>query len=265
MSRSIQVSLTTNTLHRLLQPVAPLAHRDGDLPAINAVHVERIGDYLTATATDRFRVGVQRVRVEEMPAGEFACLIRLEQVRSILALFKATRRGRPEVTVDLHLEDGRLVVEQHVPGDEFSEMRAAFPTFGATYEPRGHGAGYPDLHGLITRTIAAKTDDAPNHWGISLSLLAGFAQAVKRNGNGYDEALWMHRPKGAKLGPLLLAVGDDFVGMIMPRRLHGETSWGEALETVEGWARFLTDKTTTPSREPSTVEEQGEQLDGAAL
>ena len=74
------------SLRELLEGAITHAHKDKDLPALNAVMLEAEGGYLTARATDRYRLIVGKIEVME---GELSpSLISLSDIKRIVALAK---------------------------------------------------------------------------------------------------------------------------------------------------------------------------------
>jgi len=78
-----------DSLRELLEGAITHAHKDKDLPALNAVMLEGEGGYLTARATDRYRLIVGKIEVIE---GEISpSLVSLSDIKRIVALSKETK------------------------------------------------------------------------------------------------------------------------------------------------------------------------------
>ena len=74
------------SLRELLEGAITHTHKDKDLPALNAVMLEGEGGYLTARATDRYRLIVGKIEVVE---GELSpSLVSLSDIKRIVALSK---------------------------------------------------------------------------------------------------------------------------------------------------------------------------------
>jgi DNA polymerase III sliding clamp (beta) subunit (PCNA family) len=83
---SYALEVEGDSLRELLEGAITHAHKDKDLPALNAVMLEGEGGYLTARATDRYRLIVGKIEVIE---GELtASLISLSDIKRIVALAK---------------------------------------------------------------------------------------------------------------------------------------------------------------------------------
>lgn len=83
---SYALEVEGESLRELLEGAITHAHKDKDLPALNAVMLEGEGGYLTARATDRYRLIVGKIEVME---GELtASLVSLSDIKRIVALAK---------------------------------------------------------------------------------------------------------------------------------------------------------------------------------
>ena len=98
--------ITARTLKSLVDPVLPLAGRDDMMPVLTAVQVCVDGEWLTATATDRFVMGHKRIK-GDWPKG-WEALIPVTVLRTILRTYKPQRGDDPELT--LGIADGSLTV-----------------------------------------------------------------------------------------------------------------------------------------------------------
>ena len=83
---SYALEVEGESLRELLEGAITHAHKDKDLLALNAVMLEGEGGYLTARATDRYRLIVGKIEVIE---GEMSpSLISLSDIKRIVALSK---------------------------------------------------------------------------------------------------------------------------------------------------------------------------------
>jgi len=83
---SYALEVEGESLRELLEGAITHAHKDKDLLALNAVMLEGEGGYLTARATDRYRLIVGKIEVRE---GELtASLVSLTDIKRIVALAK---------------------------------------------------------------------------------------------------------------------------------------------------------------------------------
>jgi hypothetical protein len=83
---SYALEVEGESVRELLEGAITHAHKDKDLLALNAVMLEGEGGYLTARATDRYRLIVGKIEVIE---GELSpSLVSLTDIKRIVALFK---------------------------------------------------------------------------------------------------------------------------------------------------------------------------------
>ena len=83
---SYALEVEGESLRELLEGAITHAHKDKDLLALNAVMLEAEGGYLTARATDRYRLIVGKIEVIE---GELSpSLVSLSDIKRIVALSK---------------------------------------------------------------------------------------------------------------------------------------------------------------------------------
>lgn len=86
---SYALEVEGESVRELLEGAITHAHKDKDLPALNAVMLEGEGGYLTARATDRYRLIVGKIEVIE---GELSpSLVSLSDIKRILALAKEAK------------------------------------------------------------------------------------------------------------------------------------------------------------------------------
>lgn len=86
---SYALEVEGESLRELLEGALTHAHKDKDLLALNAVMLEAEGGYLTARATDRYRLIVGKIEVIE---GELSpSLVSLSDIKRIVALSKDYR------------------------------------------------------------------------------------------------------------------------------------------------------------------------------
>lgn len=86
---SYALEVEGESVRELLEGAITHAHKDKDLPALNAVMLEGEGGYLTARATDRYRLIVGKIEVIE---GELSpSLVSLSDIKRIVALSKEAK------------------------------------------------------------------------------------------------------------------------------------------------------------------------------
>lgn len=200
------VTILASDLARILSEASQFAHRGTDLPMINCVRLEADGGRLTAVATDRFRLGASSA---ELAGGKprWQIMVPLSQVKLLGGAAKlAGRLARVEL--------------YYISGDN-GELRLDFDTL--SMKVIGMGGHFPKW-----RDIVASASETPDSFGgyfaVNPQYMATFGK-VKRNGGGHMRV----RVRSASK-VILVLIGDDFVGAIMPVR----DQMGEA---VPQWAK----------------------------
>jgi hypothetical protein len=208
------VTMKASQFRALVAPVIPLADQSAwGLPILNAVSIEAHGDYLIATATDRYRLGVQRIKMAEAVPG-FAALVSIRVLRSVLSIFKATRKSDPMLSITS--SEGVLAVKSIGGlGIDYGFMS------GSMTWPLVDGQ-YPKVRSILTEAVA-KEDSAPLL--LNPSFLADFA-AAQTNG----EPIVM---RGTAGHAVFVQVGADFIGAIM------QVTKSEAPKVDADWTTFL--------------------------
>ena len=214
------VTMKASQFRALVAPVIPLADQSPDyIPILNAVSIEAHGDYLIATATDRYRLGVQRVKMAEAVPG-FAALVSIRVLKSILSIFKATRKSDPMLSITS--SEGVLAVK-------------SIGGLGIDYGFMSGSMTWPLVDGEYPKTIsiladaAAKEDTAPLL--LNPSFLADFGAAQK-----HGEPMVM---RGTAGHAVFVQIGADFVGAIMQVRSS------EAPKLDADWTTFLAPSKTS--------------------
>lgn len=214
-------TLTVDELHALLKPVIPLAASDDMPPVIAAVHIKAHGDYLTAAATDRFRAGIQRIRPADGVSDDFEALVNINDAKRLLAIHKPVR-GKDSLPVTLSVDDGVLWSE--------STGGFGFDLGSARLGMRLVLGKFPNLASLFTAPIDSVDD--PGDLLLDIALLSGFKAAAEVN-RGDDRAPGLIMRKAGPNKPVMIHAGEDFVGLIMQRKLDGKS--GCPADWVDSW------------------------------
>ncbi len=192
------VQLMTNELVRILKEAALFAHAGREIPVINAVHVEARGRELVAVATDRFTLGASKTELDE--PGEFFAALSLRQVKTITQLAGAGRQCFSSVSIDA---DDKTVRVAFSSGETL--------TLPAEVERGAHTAWLKLLESVPDCEPSKAMDVNPQ-------LVAKFARLQGSRAS----RMRMHFFGHAK--PIRVAVGDSFVGLVMPVRMPDEVS-----------------------------------------
>ena len=130
---SYALEVEGDSLRELLEGAITHAYKDKDLPALNAVMLEGEGGYLTARATDRYRLIVGKIEVIE---GELSpSLISLSDIKRIVALSKDYKlSGR----VSLNRIGDLLTVSVNGNSITLTIVEANYPPFNDIFD-KGEG------------------------------------------------------------------------------------------------------------------------------
>lgn len=196
------LAITAADLANLVRPVLPFAGTSDDLPVLTGVDIHVRDGYLVAMSTDRYRLACKRLRTN---VEAFDALISARDLRSILSLFKATRRGNPAMT--LTVDGTKLTVANHgtLPVDAlFSDAMLTFNLLDGKF---------PDLSVLFTKALERPRAET-SHVGLNAHLLAAWRlSADDRRGEMFVQI-------GASNEAIIVSIGEDFVGMQMPLQIR---------------------------------------------
>lgn len=229
-----ELTISIRDLKRLVEPVIPFASTDVQLPVLNCIRVESRGTHLIALATDRFRLGFQRVAAPEGGTWpEWSATIPLATLRSLFQTYKAQRFSEPVITLRL---DGDAL---SVHGDQaLVDLLDASVTY-----PLSDGQ-FPNVRSIIRKAIAVGDDEsAGSTCGVNQKLLADFARASK--------APALHMRVNGTREPILFADGEDFIGILMPRRALGGADDAGSFPAFDSWADLLSDEAKAPKAKRS--------------
>ena len=121
---SYALEVEGESLRELLEGAITHTHKDKDLPALNAVMLEGEGGYLTARATDRYRLIVGKIEVME---GELtASLVSLTDIKRIVALAK---EGKISNKVTFNRIGDLLTVSAGGNSLTLTIVEASYPSF----------------------------------------------------------------------------------------------------------------------------------------
>lgn len=225
------LTIDARTLRDLLTPVMPLAGKDDMLPVLCCVLLETEGNTVTAAATDRFRLGVCRAELAaDAEQGPFKALVKVGDLKRVLALFKVGRFDAPVLTFTLDAD--RLTVTSE---GAFDGMLGGSLTFFA------ETGEFPKLTKIILEALTAE-GERPAEFAVNGAFLADFKHAV-RDGHPLQVRAGVDLKK-----PIAILCGDHFAGVIMPRALISDSGSKPAHEQ---WIDWLTPKPEPkPARKP---------------
>lgn len=222
------ITLTATQLRDLITPVIPHASKDQTYPSLCAVRIRTAGQYVTAIATDRYRLGFQRIRL----AGEgellsaFDAAVSVAVLKRIMAMFRPTRWHNPVLELDADADRLRVsltdtMTEQTAGTGDVDGLAGATLTFALHND-----IPYPPLDRLVRAALEGKPDEVAATAVLNPQFLADF-----RIGQPRYVPLQL-TPTGGPAKSWLIRVGDDFIGMLMPVRIgdyaavqQDTTSW----------------------------------------
>ena len=203
----MKLTLKAHALHTVMSDAIVFAGTDATIPAINGIRLETVQRGaivdVIAVATDRFTLGVSRAdgSGDILPGFNLAA----SDAKNIVRIAKTVARMQSYRTVDVETDDyTQNVVFTFSSGEsvtvrksdhEFPHWRQLFPTDDAGMADDVSGVGY-------TPEYLAKF---------------GKVAASKRNPMRFF-------PRVSKPGAVM--IGDDFMGIIMPVRIPGDTDRG---------------------------------------
>lgn len=187
------VEITAKQFAQLVRPLVPLAGKDDMLPILNAIQFETQDDYLVGLCTDRFRLGIHRVKLERTPSPA-SFLLSLATVAHILAMFKPSRYADP--LLKFTVESDRLRVETVGGMDFIMDASVTFPVMTDDF---------PRVRKVLLDQLAADSQPTTD-LGVNAAYLADFRHAITD-----ATPLSMHLVAADK--PIIFTAGGDFIGM----------------------------------------------------
>lgn len=229
------ITLTATQLRDLVTPVIPHASKDQTLPVLTALRIRSAGKYVTAIATDRYRIGFQRIEPTQAPAAGFDAAVPVPVLKRVMAMFRPTRWHNPvlELAVDaerlrVSLTDTMTDQQQTSGTGDVDGLAGASLTFTLRTD-----FPYPNIDRLIREALEGVPDEAAMAAVFNPEFLADFRLGQPR-----------HEPMritatGGPARPWLIRIGDDFIGLLVPVRFTSDqgapgdtTSWLPLLEAA---------------------------------
>lgn len=203
----MKLTLKAHALHTVMSDAIVFAGTDATIPALNGIRIETVarGDSvdLIAVATDRFTLGVSRADAsgDILPGFNLTA----SDAKNLVRIAKTLTRMQSYRTVDVETDDyTQNVVFTFSSGEsvtvrkaehEFPRWRQPFPADDAGMADDVSGIGYtPEYLAKFGKVAASKRNP-----------MRFFPRAMK---------------------PGVVMIGDDFMGIIMPVRIPGDTNRG---------------------------------------
>jgi DNA polymerase III sliding clamp (beta) subunit (PCNA family) len=214
------LTINIRDFKHLTESVMPFASDDVMLPVLNCVRVESRGSHLMAMSTDRFRLACKRLAAPEGTTWpEWSATIPLATLRSLFQTYKAKRFAEPVITLKV---DGEVLA---VHGDDalvdLLDASVSYPLSDGTF---------PKVGQLFREAIQSGAGGSE----------AGFNPAFLADFSKVGPALAVRFTAGDKK-PVLFADGEDFIALLMPRRLVTSDNEGQ-FPSLDSWGGLLADE-----------------------
>lgn len=216
------VILTARDLDALTASVIPHAETDRTFPLLGSVLIRSAGDYVTAIATDRYRIALKRLVPAERPDNGFRAVVPVAALKQIKTIFRARRDHDPALRLVVDEDSLVVTVIDGLTGADFGAATGAYLRFALTV------GEYPKIDKLVRKALDAKVPDEAFQMTVNPTFLASFKA-------GQPSAEPMQVTPTGENQPWLIRVGDDFIGLLVPVRFGG----GETANTPESWDVLL--------------------------
>ena len=208
---------TLREFTHLLREVAPHLGTDDTLPMLCGIHLESDGRYLYAAATDRYTIAVARRPLADDGTPEpWTAFLTTADLKAVHAITPPRSNG----TATLHLDNTHLNVR-------IGEHTLTLP------DRTKEAASFPKWRPLLADALACEphlTDDLR----LQPSFLARWSKSAATGERWTPLTIWASAPDK----PVVLARGEDFIGLLMPVRYDRPAPAGrQAIRTA--WAETL--------------------------
>lgn len=198
---SATFTLTTFDAHNALKASLVCAGKDDTLPMLTCIEMTHEGSDIILTSTDRFRLGMLRVTAksgEGFPDFEFGqTILDGADVKRAAAILKPSKAAERNVEVTFTLDESGLRYQTN-------------DGVGGVIRVTDHE--FPKVRQLITAPTPEDEVTDPS-FTVNLDYLASFAKV--RFSKRDDISIY---PGSSPARPVRIAVGDHFIGLVMPVR-----------------------------------------------
>lgn len=215
------LTIDLRAFKRLAESVIPFASNDVGLPSLNAVNFETRGEYLLATATDRFRLVCKRLKAPEGGTWpEWSALLPVSTLKAIFQTYKA-QRFSVDPLLTLTIDGEALRVHGDTALVDLLDASVTYPIVNGEF---------PKV-GKLFRDALADEGQASNV-AVNPKFLATYANCTS------EPSLAMRVTDPTK--PILFADGQDFLGLLMPRKRFDSSNSSNGFPDVSSWDALLT-------------------------
>lgn len=207
----MKFDMLAHDLHTVLSDASAFMSADTTLPVLNAVRLETVADgdtvNLLAIATDRFTLGVSRATTDGDTG--IGVTIGADSVKTVIRMAKTAVRAKSwrRVTVEIS-DDNRDIAFAFTSGESITVRASDNGEF-----PRWRQLLPGDDTGMDTVTAGLGLDPAK---------LAQFAKVGGKNATMQLFARVTTRGEHKSLGPVYVTIGENFIGLVMPKRVPGD-------------------------------------------
>ncbi|WP_182359437.1 DNA polymerase III subunit beta family protein [Tomitella gaofuii] len=196
----MQIRVDVKGLIATLKNTVLFAGDDDTLPMLQCARVEIIGDHLYAMATDRFRIGVNRVQFKSATnvSSGWAILVHRDDIGALEAAYKGVKRGTL-ATLEVNDTGMRVGVDGHAVEMNIVARDYQFPKVAQLLQVSG-------AHTVPTASTILNSE-----------YLADFKKARRSTGDMVEVTFPDETNK-----PVRITIRDYFVGLIMPVRLSNQ-------------------------------------------
>jgi hypothetical protein len=214
----MSITIKATDLRDLLAPVIPHASTDRTLPLLNSVLIRSAGEYVTASATNRYALALHRMKPEAVEPG-FRAVVPVASIKRLLTIFKATRANDP--ILSLTADDSTLTVSTVGVLDDGMGGSLTFPLCAGVY---------PATDRLIAKALAHQQAE-PAPVIVNPAFLADFAKGQPR----HEPICVSHGGMNGAGANWLIRIGEDFVGLLTGIRFAAPpevtSPWADLLDT----------------------------------
>ena len=194
---------TPQQVERVIAAVLPHASDDKTLPGINCVRVELSAHSFLATATDRYSLGVCRAALTDWDdkakkVKKVVASLRPDDIKRLLAFLRPNRTLPATWTLTT------------------SALSVAVSSGDSITISTAESDGYPDWRALFSGVANREAEPGPE-MAFTPRIVDHFHKTAKALGYPH-----MHWNFVSPLKPVIVQIGEEFVGMLMPCRLSDD-------------------------------------------
>lgn len=222
----MNLDISARDFRALVTPVIP--HTDGPrgFPVLQAIKLSVQGEHLLAIATDRYSLGICRHKLDGEVA-TFEAVVPVPAVKQILTVFRVTKTANPQLrlSVDVTTADALLTV---------TAIDGLVDLAGATLKYQLITTEFPKVEHIIAEGIEAKPEPFDVK-AFNAEYLSRFRAATK-----VQEPVICRQTAPTK--PMVVTVGQHFVGAVMPVRLTADGGTNYSADAFAAWEALLKPK-----------------------